>query len=204
MRFALSLLLFATACAASPSPQPSQAAGVSSLAFPPPSASPSAAPPPALAPPTTAVELSARLLALLERARGATDLDADTLESVVAKLDRHPTDARTFGVSKKLDSSWSYNIELTGDAKTVSNRLTLSYSGDDNADMQPVCTPDYETFSKVLIGAGYVLAKQYGEHGRFISGDFTRDRVIIKLYPRGESNEKASHLCVQMLIVDAF
>jgi hypothetical protein len=195
----LSALFVATACAASPSPQAHKPSSVPSNAFPPPSAS--AAPP--LAAPTSAAELNARLLAYLSRAQSASDLTVDQFESMVIKLDRHPTDSSAFGTSQKLDTAWTYSVELRSEAKSDGKRLWLRYSDNGSADMLPVCAPDYDGFAQALVGAGYVLTKQYGEHGRFISGDFARDGLLIKLYPRGENNEKASHLCVQMMLVDA-
>lgn len=161
-----------------------------------------------LAPPRSASELNARLLDLFARAPGASGLSREAIEQRLGMhLEVHPTRPYEFGSTLKLDDVWTFSLELMGNDKTQDKRLQLTFSAGDNPDMHAVCTPDLEGFTKQLTEVGYQSSKEYGEHGRFISTLFARasgkERIQVQLYPRGENDAHAQHLCVQMMIIDA-
>lgn len=153
--------------------------------------------------PRDAAELNARVLTFLGRPASAAELSREQVERWILKLDAQRGDPQAFGAWGKFDGGWSYTLELRVEAQSGRKKLWLTYSGDDNASMGPVCAPDFEGFVKALSEAGYTYEKVYGEHSRFIAGSFVRGGAQLQVVPRGVSNEDAAHLCARMLILEA-
>jgi hypothetical protein len=157
---------------------------------------------------TTAEEIAQRMLKLIDSIHGPQQIDAGHIEQVTGfKVASNPNNPHQYGFSGKLSEDWAYSlVSLTETSGGKPSRLMFSFedrSEDENADMAPVCALDFQGYSKALTDAGFQPIPARGHHNEIEYWDFNRDQVRVQVYTRGESDAKADHACVSMLIINA-
>lgn len=151
----------------------------------------------------TAEEIGHRVLTLINTIHTVDDISPAHIEKVVGvKVEFNATDPNEYGFGGKLTKEWSYGFgSLTdpGGAKPTQLELSFDDQTHDNADIAPICGLDMDGYKKILMRAGFTASPYYGEHGRHLGWNLSRDAVSVTLYSQGESNSKVAHDCVLML-----
>jgi hypothetical protein len=157
--------------------------------------------------PTTAQDISQRVLKLVEHVRGPDDIAPARIEQITGiKVEFNPDDRNEYGFNGQLTDAWAYNLvslpESTGEKPS---RIMFSFDDESrsNADMAPICTLDFDDYAATLIAAGFESSPAHGQHDRILYWDFSRDAVSVQIYVRGENDANAAHTCVSKLIINA-
>ena len=154
----------------------------------------------------TAEDVGKRVLKLVASINGAEDISPENIERVTGlKIDVSPTNPHEYGTGGKISDTFFYNLgSLSNSNGSKPNRLMFSFDDQSNshADMTPVCSLDFSAYAKQLSEAGYASNVIRGEHNRVSYWDFSRGKVSVQVYIRGESDEKADHDCVSKLIIN--
>jgi hypothetical protein len=155
--------------------------------------------------PTTAEDIGRRVLTLVTQIRGREDIAPKRIEEITGiKVNFSDSDAKQYGFGAALNDEWVYNLVSLPGPKGDPDRLMFSFDDQthENADMAPVCALDFDDYAKPLIEAGFSSKPSLGRHNQIEYWDFKRDDVLVQIYTRGESEAKADHACVSMLIVN--
>ncbi len=155
--------------------------------------------------PTTAEDISRRMLTLVTQIRSREDIAPARIEEITGiKVNFSNSDAKQYGFGAALNNEWVYNLISLSGPNGDPDRLMFSFDDQthDNADMAPVCALDFDDYAKPLIDAGFSSKPSLGRHEQVEYWDFKRDDVSVQIYTRRESEAKADHACVSMLIVN--
>ena len=156
--------------------------------------------------PATARDIAQRVIHLVEHVHSRADLSPSRIEQLTGiKVDTNPDDANEYGFGGQLTDAWAYNLISLPDSDQPPSRVMFSYDDEShaNADMTPICDPDFDAFAAALRAAGYVATPAYGPHERVLHWDFARDGVSVQVQVRGETDARADHACVSRLIINA-
>ncbi len=155
--------------------------------------------------PTTAEDIGRRVLTLVTQIRSREDIAPARIEEITGiKVNFSNSDAKQYGFGAALNNEWVYNLISLSGPNGDPDRLMFSFDDQthDNADMAPVCALDFDDYAKPLIDAGFSSKPSLGRHEQVEYWDFKRDDVSVQIYTRRESEAKADHACVSMLIVN--
>jgi hypothetical protein len=156
--------------------------------------------------PMTAEEIGKRVLDLINTIKNASDISPENVEHATGlKINVNPENPSEYGAGGKITETWFYNLGGRSDIKGGKpNRLTFSFDDQTNnhADMTPVCSLDFDAYSKRLNEIGYQSSPVRGEHNRLSYWNFSRGDITVQVYVRGESSEKVNHDCVSMMIIN--
>ena len=166
-----------------------------------------AAPAPAERP--SAPKLSAEralggLLELLRDSRSLADLTEARLEGVLGVPFERAADGKDrIGFGEQVTPDWVHGFELD---RAGLHGPTLDYSlhpvvAGAHPDLTAVCGVDFEGFGAAMKAMGFAAEPYRAEHGRLMHVQFVRDGLVVTAMPRGETDAKASHLCLWMVRV---
>ena len=155
------------------------------------------------APRMTAEEISHRMLDLIANLKTADDISAKNLETIFGlKVYQHAKKTNQYETGAKITDTWSFSITVISGVKE-GKPSQLSFSFDDQTDssasMTEICQVDFDAYAKRLAELGFESKPYHGEHNRLISWYFTRGKVSLHIYIRGENGEKVTHHCVSMI-----
>ncbi|MFZ6732907.1 hypothetical protein ACO0LG_13365 [Undibacterium sp. Ji42W] len=157
-------------------------------------------------PQMTAEEISKRMLDLMGKIKTAEDISAKNLEIATGlKVYVNADNPDKYAVGAKITDTWFFNIKvISGSKGGKSSRLIFSFDDQthSDADMTPICKVDFDAYLKRLTELGFQSEPYYGEHNRLIYWNFSRGKVELQISLCGESNEKATHKCVSMIVID--
>ena len=157
--------------------------------------------------PTTSRDIAQRVIRLVENVRSRDDLSPARIQQLTGiPVETAAGDATTYGFGGQLTDVWAYNlVSLPDGADQPPSRVLFSFDDESrsNADMTPICDPDFDAFAAALRAAGYVATPAYGPHERVLHWDFARDGVSVQVQVRGETDARADHACVSRLIINA-
>jgi hypothetical protein len=160
-------------------------------------------PPTAAASSLTAEEIGHRVLKLIDTIHTVEDISPAHIEKMVGvKVEFNAKDPNDYGFGARLTSEWSYDFgSLTDASGGKPTRLELSFDNQthDNTDIAPICGLDMDGYMKTLKQAGFKASPYYGEHGRHLGWNLSRDAVSVTLHGQGENDSKVAHDCVSML-----
>jgi hypothetical protein len=155
----------------------------------------------------SAEDISKRVLKLVASVTNAEDISPENIERITGlKIDVSQSNPNEYGTGGKITDTWFYNLgALSNNKGSKPDRVMFSFDDQTNnyADMTPVCSLDFNAYSKQLTEDGYAAKPVHGEHDRISYWDFSRGKVSVQVYVRGESDEKVDHDCVSKLIINA-
>ena len=165
-------------------------------------------PSPATAAPANAAEIGRRVLQLIDTIHGPEQVDAAHIERVTGiKVEFNDDNPQQYGFGGQLSPDWTYNlVSLTELDGSKPHRLMFSLddqSADANADMAPIEPLGFEDCNQALASAGYDRTPYHGRHGQIEFWEYQRGDVSLQVHVRGESDAKAAHACVSMIVINA-
>jgi hypothetical protein len=155
-----------------------------------------------------AEEISRRILTLIDSIHGPEQIDAAHIERVTSiKVEFNDSDPNEYGFSGELGDDWSYNlISLTELDDSRPHRLMFSFddaSPNRDSAMCRVCSVDFAGYDRALTTAGFTATPVRGHHGQLEYWEYERDQVSLQVHVRGESEQRADHTCVSMIVINA-
>lgn len=157
---------------------------------------------------SSAEDISRRILTLIDGIHGPEQIAPAHIEQVTGiKVEFNARDSNQYGFSGELSDDWAYSlVSLTEIDGSRPHRLMFSFedeSADGNGDMANVCGLDYAGYARALADAGFVAAPVRGHHGEVEYWEYERGRVSLQVHVRGESEQRADHACVSMIVINA-
>ncbi len=158
--------------------------------------------------PATAAEIGRRVLQLIDSIHGPEQVDAAHIERVTGmKVEFNDANPQQYGFGGQLSPDWAYNlVSLTELDGSRPHRLVFSLddlSAGANADMAPIAPLGFADCEQALASAGYTGAPNRGRYGQVEFWEYQRGDVSLQVHVRGESDAKAEHACVSMIVINA-
>lgn len=158
--------------------------------------------------PANAAEIGRRVLQLIDTIHGPEQVDAAHIERVTGiKVEFNDDNPQQYGFGGQLSPDWTYNlVSLTEVDGSKPHRLLFSLddqSADTNADMAPIAPLDFDACDQALSSAGYAGTPALGRRGQVEFWEYQRGDVSLQVHVRGESDAKAEHACVSMIVINA-
>lgn len=140
----------------------------------------------------SAKEISEKFIALLAAMKSQNDLSLDMVQTATGISLLESNNKNSFGFSQKLNDDWFYALwyypAVNGRKKGV--RLDFNNETDRFADMQPVCSTDFERFHDALKGMGYSDAPIHGEIGQLQEWRYYKNDITISIIPEVKASPK--------------
>jgi hypothetical protein len=165
------------------------------------------------APALKAEEISRRMIELIKAIKIKEDISPENIERMMKiKVQFNKKDRQNYGFGGLVEgtTNWAYNLSAYPyPSKDNKETDTLNFSfnplTDDEKkprdDYAPVCTVDFDAYSRELKAAGFSSAPYYGEHNRLLWWDFSRGAVSVQITAYGENEKRVNHKCVSMLTI---
>ena len=166
------------------------------------------------APTLTAEEISKRMIELIKTIKTKADISPENIERVMKiKVEYGEENRQSYGFGGLIEGNlrWTYNLSAysyPGNARKAADTVNFSFNplmDDENSgrdDYAPVCTIDFDAYSKELKDAEFSFAPYYGEHGRLLWWNFSRGAVSVQITAYGENTKRVNHQCVGLLTVN--
>jgi hypothetical protein len=165
------------------------------------------------APALTAEEISKRMIELIKFIKTKEDISPENIERMMkinVKFNKKERQNYGFGGLVEGATNWAYNLSAypypsKDNKETDTVNFSFNPLTDDEKtprdDYAPVCTVDFDAYSRELKAAGFSSAPYYGEHGRLLWWNFSRGAVSAQITAYGENEKRVNHKCVSMLTI---
>ncbi|NOT88172.1 MAG: hypothetical protein HOP03_08310 [Lysobacter sp.] len=161
----------------------------------------------ATVPPITAEDIGRRVLKLIDSLHSAQDLAPEHVEQATGlRVELNDDDPNIYGFGGKLTEQWSYSLVSTPD-KLGEKPSSLRFSFDDTsrgqADRAPICTPDFDGYSKALTAAGFAATPMQTYPGSD-AWYFKRGDIGVMAYAQGKADPQVGPVCLSRLVISAY
>lgn len=161
----------------------------------------------ATVPPITAEDIGRRVLMLIDSLHSAQDLAPERIEQATGmSVELNDDDPNIYGFGGKLTEQWSYSLVSTPD-KLGEKPSSVQFSFDDTsrgqADRTPICTPDFDGYSKALTAAGFTATPMQTYPGSD-AWYFKRGDIGVMAYAQGKADPQVGPVCLSKLVISAY